>query len=44
MDVIIFIPNTFPILLHKKLGQGAQNKNHHTTHLKHGVCGAYAYA
>ena len=31
LDVIniMFIPNTFPILLHKNLGQGAQNENHH---------------
>ena len=26
MDVIMFIPNTFPILLHKKLGRGTQFK------------------
>ena len=26
MDVIMFIPNTLPILLHKKLGRGTQFK------------------
>ena len=30
LDVIMFIPNTFPTLLHKTLGWGTQNKNHLT--------------
>lgn len=30
LDVIMFIPNIFPTLLHKKLGWGTQNKNHLT--------------
>ena len=29
LDVIMFIPNTFPILLHKNLGRGTQNKKYH---------------
>ena len=29
LNVITFIPNIFPILLHKKMGQGVQNKIHH---------------
>ena len=31
MNVITFILNLFLIPLHKNLGQGVQNKNHHTT-------------
>ena len=30
MNVKTFFPNSFPILLHKNLGQGGSNKNHQT--------------
>jgi hypothetical protein len=41
LDVIMFIPNIFPTLLHKKLGWGTQNKNHLTLLYKRNAMNVY---